>query len=256
MSTKSHPTILIGAVVSLLALSVLACGSLPISLAFLQPTSTPMPTETPTPESTVSTPVVPSGNPPRRASAAQALQALLKNSGLQGGIVTVNDGNALGLRLGRTTSQIQVASNAIVVVPGRTNATLSDIAVGDRVIARDSTYSTNATASMVLDIPAKYTTSNLMLGAVVANKNGVLTLRARSGTHTVTSTPSTVIVNISGANSTLDGVNDLIPASAVLVIGDESGNAFNSQVIVLLDKNAQDLLNRARKNVPTPTPTL
>lgn len=249
MSKKSHPTIFFGAVISLLALSVLACGSIPFSLAFLRPTSTPIPTDSPTP-------VVPSGNAPQRANASQALQALLKNSGLQGGIVTLNDGSGLGLRLGRTTRQIQVSSDAIVVVPGRTNATLSDIAVGDRVIARDSTDSTNATASMVLDIPAKYTTSNLMLGAVVANKNGVLTLRARGGTHTVTTTATTDIVNISGAQPTLGGVNDLIPASAVLVIGNESGNILSAQVIVFLDKNARDLLNRAGRTVPTPTPTL
>ncbi len=255
MSKKSHPTILTGMVLSLLALSVLSCGGLPISLAFLQPTSVPTPTDTPMPTSTVSTPAAPSGNAPRRANTTLALQALLKNSGLQGGAVTFNDGSTLGLRLGRTTRQIQVASSAIVVVPGTTNARLSDIAVSDRVIANVSGDSTNATASMVLDIPANYAASNLMLGAVIANKNGVLTLRARGGTHTVTTNSSTDIVNVSAAQPARGAVNDLAPASAVLIIGNGSVNAFNAQVIVLLDKSARDLLNKVGRNLPTPTPS-
>jgi hypothetical protein len=255
MFKKSFPTILTGAVLSLLALSVLACGSLPLALAFLQPTSTPTPMETPTPTPTLATPAAPSGSVLRRANATQALQALLKNSGLQGGVVTSNDGSTLGLKLGKATVQIQTSANVIVVVPGKTNATLSDIAVGDRVIADVTGNSASSAASMVLDIPASYKASNVMLGAVMPNKNGSLMVRARGGTHAVTTDASTVIVDISGGQPALGTLSDLTPASAVLVIGSSSGSAFNAQVIVLVDKNVRDLLNQVRKNLATPTPT-
>ena len=263
MFKNSLPTVLTGAVLAVLGLSVIACSSLPSSLAFLQPTSTPTPTDTPYPTpapasatpTTTATPAAPSGNAARRANAAQALQALLKNSGLQGGVVTSNDGNALGLRLGKTTAQVQATSSAIVVVPTKTNATLSDIAVGDRVIADVTGDSTNAAASLVLDFPASYTASNVMLGAVLPNKSGALTVRARSGTYAVTRNASTVIVNISGAQPALGALGDLTPGSAVLVIGSRDGNAFDAQVIVLLDKNVRDLLRKVGKNLPTPTPS-
>ncbi len=260
MFKKSFPTILTGAVLSLLALSMLACGSLPISLAFLQSTSTPPPTDTPAPAPTIApqaaaTPAAPSGKAPRRANAAQTIQALLKNTGLRGGVVTSNDGSTLGLKLGQATVQIQTSANVIVVVPGKTNATLSDIAVGDRVIADVTGNSASGAASMVLDIPASYKASNAMLGAVMPNKNGALMVRARGGTHAVTTDASTVIVDISGGQPTLGTLSDLTPASAVLIVGNSRGNAFHAQVILLVDKNVRDLLNQVRKNLPTPTPS-
>jgi hypothetical protein len=260
MFKKFRMTILSGAVLAVLALSAIGCDTLPTALAFLQPTSTPTPTDTPTPAPTsapqaAATPAAPSARTPRRAKAAQTIQALLKNTGLRGGVVTSNDGSTLGLKLGKATVQIQTSANVIVVVPGKTNATLSDIAVGDRVIADVTGNSASSAASMVLDIPASYKASNVMLGAVMPNKNGSLMVRARGGTHAVTTDASTVIVDISGGQPALGTLSDLTPASAVLVIGSSSGSAFNAQVIVLVDKNVRDLLNQVRKNLATPTPT-
>lgn len=260
MFKKSFPMFLTGAMLAVLALSMIACNSLPISVAFLQSTSTPTPTNPPTPVPTgapqaAATPAAPSSKAPKRANTPQALQTLLQSAGLQGGVVTSNDGSTLSFKFGNATSQIQVAPNAIVVVPTKTNATLSDVAVGDRVIADVTGDSTNAAASLVLDFPTSYTASNVTLGAVLLNQNGALTVRARSGTYSVTTDASTMIVDISGAQTALGTLGDLTPASAVLVIGSRSGNAFNAQVIVRLDKNVRDLLSKVRKNLPTPTPS-
>jgi hypothetical protein len=258
MSNKSRSIALIAASLAVLALSTTACGNLPISLA--PATSTPVPS--PTPASTAlpapqaaTTPAAPQGKALQRANAAQVLQALLRGSGLTGGVVTSNDGSTLGLKLGKATQQLQVASNAIVVVPNKSNATVSDIRVGDRVVADRTDAATNAPAAFLLAIPAGYAVDNVMLGAVMPSKSGATSLRTPRGPRDVTTSASTMVVNVSGAQPMLASLSDLKPAMAVLVIGDGSRDAFNAQVIVIVDKDARNLLQKSRKNAPPPTPT-
>ncbi len=267
MSNKNGRLILLAAAFALLALSATACNPAPTTLAqdlsnaiaqnlpvALAPaTSTPTPTLTPTPEPTSP---APSARAPQRqgVTRAQALQgfvALLKRSGLTGGVVASNDGSALGVKLGKTSAQLQVASNAIVVVPGVSNATLSNVQVGDRVVAAMNGGATG-TAAFLLDFPASYKVSNLALAAVQSNSGGTLTLRvARGGTRDVTTDASTVVVNLNGGQPALGSVGDLTQGNAVLVIGADSGGAFNAEVIVVLSKNVRNLLP---KQQPQPTP--
>jgi hypothetical protein len=254
---------LLGAALALFALSAVACDSLPPALTQNLPislapaTGTPKATDVPTsaPQA-ATTPIAPQGTAPKRAQAAQALQNLLKGSGLQGGVVTSNSGSTLGLKIGRAAAKIQVAPNAIVVVPGKTAATLTDVQVGDRVIADVTASDTSAPASFLLDIPANYAAGNVMLGAVMPKRGGSLNLRTRTGARAVTTSTSTQIVNISGSQPTLGTIDDLKPGSAVVTIGSSSGNAFAAQVIVLLDQDARTLLRKANpKNAPPATPT-
>jgi hypothetical protein len=257
----------LGAALTIFALSATACDSLPTALtqnlpiSFAPATSTPAPTDVPTEAPALlpqvaTTPVAPLGAAPKRAQAAQALQNLLKGLGLQGGVVTSNSGSTLGLKFGKATAQVQVAPDAIVVVTGETAATLTDVRVGDRVIADVTSSNPNATASFLLDVPANYTADNVMLGAVMPNKNGALNLRTPRGARAVSTSASTLIVNISGSQPALGSISDLNPGSAVVVIGSNSGSTFDAQVIVLLDKDARTLLRKAHpKNAPPSTPT-
>ncbi len=255
MFKQSTPLFLIAAALAVLALSATACGSLPISLAAATSTPVPAPTQTPLPTpQAATTPAAPQGKVPLRANAVQALQALLRGSGLTGGVVASNDGSTLGLKLGKATQQLQVASDAIVVVPDKSNATVSDIRVGDRVIADRTDAATNAPAAFLLAIPAGYAVDNLMLGAVMPSKSGATSLRTPRGPRDVTTSASTIVVNVSGAQPMLASLSDLKPATAVLVIGDGSRAAFNAQVIVIVNKDARSLLQKGRKNAP-PTPT-
>jgi hypothetical protein len=267
MLNKNGKSILIAAALALLALGASACDSVPTTLAqdlstalaqnlpvSLAPaTSTPTPTDTPTPAPTDPTPSAraPQRQGVTRAQALQGFAALLKRSGLTGGVVTSNDGSALGVKLGKTSARLQVASNAIVVVPGVSNATVSNVQVGDRMVAAMNGGATGM-VSFLLDFPASYKVSNLALAAVQSNNGGTLTLRARGGTRDVITDASTIVVNINGGQPALGSVSDLQPGNAVLVIGDNSGGAFNAQVIVVLSKNVRSLLPKGSPPQPTP----
>jgi hypothetical protein len=253
MFEKSWGTISIRAALVVVLLSATACGTLPLSLAFLQPTGTPTPTDTPTPAPTPTAQA--QGKAPNRAPAAQGLAALLRGAGLRGGVVASNDGRALGFTLGKTTAQIRVAPSAIIVVPDKPNATLSDIAVGDRVIVDVTGTGATAVAALVLDLPAHYTANNLRLGAVISNQGGTVNLRTARGTQAVTTSAATRVINLSGAQPAVEALGDLQPANAVLVIGQGSAGSFDAQVIVVLDQNVRTLRRNNRSNPPVPTPT-
>jgi hypothetical protein len=220
MLNKNGKSILIAAALALLALGASACDSLPTAItqrlpAALAPaTSTPAPTSTPLPAATPAAPQA-RGKVPNRAQVLLGLAVLLKGAGLQGGVVSSNDGSALGVKLGKATAQLQVASNATVVVPAKRNATLSDIAIGDRVIANVTGAGTNASVTFLLDIPANYTANNVILGAVMPDKSGALNLRARGGTRSVTTSAATTVINISGNSPALGSLSDLQPGNAV-----------------------------------------
>ncbi len=263
MFKKSSALVLITTAMAILALSSTACDSLPTTLtrnlpnSLAQATDTPVPTMTPLPTlQAAATPAAPQGKAPNRANAAQALQALLKSTGLTGGVVASNDGSTLSLKFGKATQQLQVASDAIIVLPDKSSAVLSDIQTGDRVVANVASATTNAPATFVLDVPANYTANNLVLGAVMPNKGGTLNLRTPRGARSVTTSASTTVVNISGNSPVVGSVSDLQPANAVLVIGQSSGSAFDAQVIVILDKDVRALQRKVNpKNAPTATPT-
>jgi hypothetical protein len=235
-----------------LALSATACGNVP-GIASQAPAPVVIPTSVPVIEPTpVATPVAPQARG-KELDAARGLDTLLKGLGLKGGVVTSNNDGTLGLRLGKTTEQVRVASNAIIVLPDNPNAQVSDIRVGDRVIAEVGDDA-NAPATFLLDFPRGYDLSNLRLGAVMPGKSGSLTLRGRGGTHAVTTSGATMIVNITGDQPALGSLDDLKPGAVVLAVGNASDDAFSAQVIVLLEKNLRDL-GKGKRNLPPPAPS-
>ncbi len=185
--------------------------------------------------------------------AANSFGPFLQATGLQAGVVTTNDGNTLGLKLGANTYQLQVAPTALIVTPGKSNASISDIQVGDRVIAKGADANAGSGVTFLLDFPKGYTTSNLILAAVQSTNNGTLTLRTRQASRNVVTNSSTVVVNIISGQPSVETLNDLKQGNIVLVLGTGSSDTFNAQVIVLLDSSLQNLQRNGRAR-PTPTP--
>ncbi|MCL4395443.1 MAG: hypothetical protein M1482_11695 [Chloroflexi bacterium] len=250
-------------------MSATACADVtlsPIALAQTvtapSATETAVPIDTPAPADTTApalqpgaTPANPGLAPGRAQPAGNALASLLRGMGLQGGVVTSNSGTQLGLKLANSTEQLDVAPSAIVAVPGKTSAAVSDISVGDRLIADVAGSGSTRQATMLLDLPADYTASNVIIGAVQSNTDGTLALRARTGTRDVTASASTMVVDLGAGKPTLGSTNNLAAGNAVVVIGTGNTGAFDAQVIVVLDRNVRNLLRRANPgNRAAPTP--
>lgn len=260
MSKKLAATIVNGTLFALFALGATACGvgqgasNLPQAFPSAIATATPVATDTPTPAPTAVTTPQAQGKTPRGDKSGRNLDSVLRALGLTGGVVSANNGSALSLKLGNASQQIQVAPNAIVVIPDKSNPSVSDIHVGDRVIADIPGGDANAAAALLLDFPRGYSADNVLIGAVQSSKGGATSLRTPRGARDVTTSAATMVVNISGAQPALAALSDLTPATAVLVIGDGSRDAFNAQVIVILDKDARNLLQEGKQNAPAPTP--
>jgi len=241
----------LGTVSLVLALSATACQGLPNLIP--QPTPTTAPTVAPTTEpAPATTPQAQSELPlPDRGK----IESALRLADLSGGIVSANKNGTLTLRLAQQTTQVQTNVSTIVVIPGKTNAQIADIHVGDRVIADYGNDVTKTTGAFLLDLPSDYNTGNVLLAAVLSSKGGTLNVRTRSGSDKVAANDETLIVNLSGDKPTLGSLKDIKPSNLVVVIGQDGGNAFKAQVIVVTDRDARGILNRGRGNQPAPTPT-
>jgi hypothetical protein len=251
--TMSKQSILIiaSALLALLALGVTACRIAPGAVSVLQPsvTATAVPTLMPT---VAATPEAQSNPPmPDRKRAEQ----VLKIAGLSGGIVTANRNGTLMLRTSNGAEQIQTGPNTIVVIPGQNNAQVADIRVRDRVIVDFGGTDTAVAAALLLDFPADYDANNVLVGAVRASRRDALTVRTPAGVETLTPTGTTLMVDMSQDKPALGVLGDLEPGNAVLVIGVRNGESFEPQVIVILEKDARDLLNRGSRSQPMPMPT-
>ncbi len=257
MAQRKLTIIAIGSLFVLLALGATACSgamgatSTPPAPATVQPLPTITPTPAPTP---VPAPAV-QAKPPKNPRAGRGLEALLKATGLKAGIVNANENGMLSLGPKKNSESVQTNASTIVVIPGRNNATVSDIHAGDRVAVRFSNDDSTKPAAFLLDFPADYRVDNLVLGAVQSDKRTGLTLRTPSGAQNLTTNADTRVVNLSGAQPALGSLADLQPGNAVVVIGKADGAAVNAQVIVLVEKDARALLKKAGKNQPTPEPT-
>jgi len=241
----------LGTVSLVLALSATACQGLPNLIP--QPTPTTAPTVAPTTEpAPATTPQAQSELPlPDRGK----IESALRLADLSGGIVSANKNGTLTLRLAQQTTQVQTNVSTIVVIPGKTNAQIADIHVGDRVIADYGNDVTKTTGAFLLDLPSDYNTGNVLLAAVLSSKGGTLNVRTRSGSDKVAANDETLIVNLSGDKPTLGSLKDIKPSNLVVVISQDGGNAFKAQVIVVTDRDARTILNRGSGNQPAPTPT-
>jgi hypothetical protein len=258
MTKKLAVTIVSGVLFTLFALGTTACGvtqgtgNLPQAFPSASATATAVATDTPTPAPTAVTTPQARDRTPNGDKSGRVLTAL-RDLGLTGGVVSANSGRALSLNLGKASQQIQVGTNTIVVIPDKSNPRVSDIRVGDRVIADVPGGDANATATLLLDFPAGYTADNVLTGAVQSSKGGAVALRTRKGPRSLTTSAATVVVNISQDQPTIDRLGDLQPGNAVLVIGQDSGDAFNAQVIVVIEKSVKDL-GRGKQSPVSPTP--
>ena len=246
---------LLSTLLVLFAVSATACEAIPNIASQFLPTPPPTAAPTATPAPATATAPQAQANPP---APGRNIQGALRLADLSGGIVGDNKNGALTLRLaGRQTERVQTNASTLVVMPGKTNAQIADIRVGDRVIADYGNDTTNTTAALLLDLPADYNMSNVLLAAVISSKGGTINVRTRTGDDKIATTDQTTFVNLSGDRPALGAFKDLKQGNVVIVIGTDSTDAFNAQVIVVTDRDARAILNRGRNNPqePAPTPT-
>ncbi len=229
-------------------------SNLPQPLSALAATQTPAPTATPAP-STAPESSRKSGKPGREEA---ALFQILTRLGWSAGVVAKTSGDEIALRTVKgSPEKIEIGSNTIILVPDRSNPTVSDIHVGDRVAA--NVPRGDATAALVLDVPTTYTRDNLLLGMVQSNSGGTISLRTKGGSESLMTNSTTQVVQVTQNQVTSGTLGDLQSGNMVLVIGQENGDEFNAQVIFVLPKGVKDLgkgLGKDRKNLTPPaTPT-
>jgi len=157
--------------------------------------------------------------------------------------------------LGRVET-VGVNSSTIVIVPGKTNATLSDLRVGDRVIA--DVPNGQKFAALVMGTPKEMDKDNVTLGMVTGNSNGTLTLRAPGGGDTVSTTASTQVFKLTRDAVTPGAVSDLQNGNLIFALGTGNNDNFNAQVIFALPQGALNLgkgLGNGKKNNQPQQPT-
>ena len=225
-----------------------ACTALPNPAATLPPAATAtiipaMPTPTLAPMPTPAAPM-----PDRRK-----IEGALKIVGLSGGVVRANDNGTLSLRLGGQWEQIQTTASTIVVIPGKSDAKVADIRAGDRVVADLGT--SDSAAAFLMAFPADYDANNILVAAVRASRSGNINVLSRQGNRALTTSATTIVVDLSGDQPTLTALGDLKPGNAIVAVGQSDGDKFDAQVIVVLDKDARALIGKIRQNQPQPTPT-
>jgi hypothetical protein len=235
-------TFSLGTLLVLSALSATACQAVPNPAPAPAPSTAAQdaPAAAPTPSRAAQGEPVAPPLPDR-----SRIESALRLAGLSGGVVTAKKDGALTLRSAGRFLQVRTNDQTIVVVPGKTSAQIADIRVGDRVITDFGRDTTNTTAAFLLDLPADYGTGNIRLGAVVASKPGVVNLRTRNGADKAATSDATMVIRLGGNKPTVGAVTDLQPGSVVVVIGQESGDTFNAQVVVATGKDARARLNHS-----------
>ncbi len=241
--------------IALLALAALVIASFSAVPAFAQqPTGTPTPAAATT-ESATTTPTVQARTGRQGTQPAGATNVLggLRRLGFTAGVVTENSGDSLTVQVGRTSHQLKIGNNTLVVVPGIKNAQGRDIKVRDRVFA-DLRGSDNSVPSLILDVPQGYTANNVMIGRVVLNVRGGVILRTRNGLQDIVPEATTVVVNMLEKQPALGTIKDARRGDAVIVIGKRNGDLFNPQVILVLKGDALPGARRQSQPASTPTP--
>ncbi len=247
MNIKRFSKALVLASIAVVALAT-ACSPMTLSIPSISINPTPAATDTPAATPTVSS----QNNSNANAKTNIALPANLKSLGLEAGVVTANTGSMLSLRIAKTMEQLAVTSGTLIAVPGKTNAQVSDIRVGDRVIADVGQSDTSAPARFVLDVPKGYTFANVLAGAVVNRDQSGILVRARGGDQQINPGPSMVIINMTGNQVQLGIPADVRKGTGVLVVGQPAKGSMTAQIVVVIDRATI----QSRRNNPVPTPTV
>jgi hypothetical protein len=192
--------------------------------------------------------------PAPRGDKQAAVEKLLRETGLEAGMVTANANGTLTLKTPKGTSQVQTNANTVVVVPDVKHAKVSDIHKGDRVVVQFPEQESTKPASFVMSFPADLKLDDLRLGAVMGAKRGGMLLRTRNGNQIVMMKPATVVVDISGAQPVVKSPQDLKRGNAVLIVGTAKNKTFNAQTVLVLAQDARELLQDAKRDAPAPTP--
>lgn len=166
-----------------------------------------------------------------------------------------NQPNQKRANLGRVET-VSVNSSTIIIVPGKTNATLSDLHVGDRVIA--DVPNGQKFAALVMGAPKEIDKDNVTLGMVTGNSNGSITLRTPGGGDTVSTSSSTQVFKLTRDAVTPGSVSDLQNGNLIFAMGTGDKDNFNAQVIFTLPQGALGLgkgLGNGKKNNQPQPPT-
>lgn len=256
-------TILLG-----IALVITACAQIQLPTALpqlpteLQPNTSPNPASSAAPDASQQTapPTAPGAgpqagrNPGKGVQAPAALLQVFQRLGWEAGVVTQASSDQIGLRTVKNgPDKIVISASTIFIVPGNSSATISNIHVGDRIIADVPTNQT--TASLVMGLPKDYDKDNLMLGTVQSNSNGLVTMRTPAGPDTLTTSATTQVIKVLREGVALGSVSDLQNGSVVIAIGQSSSDDFATQVVFALPKGVLDLGKRLggdRKNPAQP----
>lgn len=229
------------AILILFALGATACSEIPGASNPAQvsapaaPAPTVVPTPAPSPEA--------STTPPQRG--APGIESALKNLGLVAGIVRASNTQGVALQTQKGNEKIRVDANAVIVIPGKTDARLSDLKTGDRVVAQVK----DANALFLLALPKDVAKDALVLGAVQTNASGQITLRTRGGQDEIKTSAATIVIKNEQGQIATGALSDVKTGSAALVVEDGNGNA---QVIVLLKDDVRALLGKGNPNSPKP----
>ncbi len=223
----ARQVVITGLLATLFVLAAAGCGL--VSQVAHAPTPTARATAAP------ATPA-PAHTPPRAKPASTPTASVIQ-LGLSGGVVVSNTDGVIGLRIGGSTLRIQTTADTIIVVPGVKNAQLADIHAGDRVIANIPDNNPATPAALLLAIPSSYSAADVLTGVVLTNANGTINLKTGVSNRRVLADASTTIVNISGNQPALATIDDAQSNSAVMVIGQPSGDAFTAQVLAIVQTN-------------------
>lgn len=251
----NKPLIMLSILAMLLIVAATGCSTLPASLAQAPATATPTATNTPLPTPTVpATATRPAAVRPNQPAQAR-LPGNLRALGLEGGVVASASNNSLGLKVGKSTDELSVDADTIIVVPGIQQAQVSDIHVGDRVVADVPSGDANAAASLIVDFPQSYIIQNIVTGVVTDKTQSGAQVRTRSGSQQVTGTPSTLIVSIVNSQPRTGTAADIKRGSPILVIGQAGGNSFTAQVVIVVDRATIHNARNGATPTPMPSPT-
>ena len=175
------------------------------------------------------------------------LQALLRATGLQAGVVVTNTDGTLTLKTGKESLQVQTNDKTIVVVAGKKQAKVADVRAGDLVVVEFPNQDASKPASFVMSFPKGFKVENLRLGAVIGVRRNGMALRTPQGNEPVTMNNATVVIDLNKGIAKKSSVDDLKQGNAVLVVGTSRGKVFQAQTVIVLDKNTRDLLDKAKQ---------
>lgn len=171
------------------------------------------------------------------------------------GTIQEIQGSVLKVLTARNQTRVfETTAQTRYIVVGKTDAGLSDLAVGDKILilgTRDSTGAVGAvTPRVILAAPAAYTRANVLVGKIVRASDQQLVLTTASGTKMVNLAND---VQAFGARIAPSAVQDLPTNVPTLILGEPtSPDVFNARLIFVVPQ-LRALVQRAR-NPQNPLP--